>query len=141
MFDRNKSEKEIKKIDKAMEQLDIRIREDAYEIGQLFYDTNKDNEDTDSIYQKWMDSIRQLEAEKKELYKEKLKLQGLMQCEHCNSIITYGSVFCNNCGQKQEAGIALEDKKICPFCGMKNEKDADFCVSCGKRMNESKEGQ
>ena len=138
MFDK-KHDKEIKKIDKAMEKIDAEINKDAYEIGRLFYEANKENDNVDSIYQKWMDSIKQLEADKKELYKEKLKLQGLKQCGNCNSIIAYDSIFCNNCGQKQETETALEDIQICPFCGTKNNKNVNFCVGCVKQLNEREE--
>ena len=137
MFD--KSEREMKKIDKSIERLETLIRENACEIGYLFYNANKEKEDLDNTYQKWMDAIRQLEAEKKELYREKLKLQGLMQCEYCNGIISYGSTFCNHCGQR----LGTDDspaRKICQFCGVSNEANADFCVGCGKRIDERKEG-
>ncbi len=109
MFD--KSEKQIKKIDKSLEQIETQIHENIFEIGRLFYDTNKKNGGYDSIYQKEMDAIRQLEVDKKKLYDERLKLQGLMQCGHCDSIIPYGSTFCNNCGQKQENGTQTDERK------------------------------
>ena len=109
MFD--KSEKQIKKIDKSLEQIELQIHENLLEIGRLFYETNKENDGYDSIYQKGMDTIHQLEAEKKKLYDERLKLQGLMQCGHCGSIIPYGSTFCSNCGQKQEDETRMDERK------------------------------
>lgn len=134
MFDKN--EREMKKIDKSMERLEASIHENACEIGHLFYNANKEKEDLDGIYRERMDVIRRLEEEKKELFREKLKLQGLMQCEYCNGIISYGSTFCNHCGQKLGTDDTSSDKKICQFCGVSNEEDADFCVGCGKRINE-----
>lgn len=109
MFD--KSENHIKKIDKSLEQIETQIHENIFEIGRLFYETNKENDGYDSIYQKGMDAIRQLETDQKRMYGERLKLQGLMQCEYCDSIIPYGSTFCNNCGQKQGNGIQMDERK------------------------------
>lgn len=109
MFDKN--EKQIKKIDKSLEQIEAQIHENIFEIGRLFYETNKENIEYDSVYQKGMNALRQLESDKKKLYSERLKLQGLMQCEQCDSIIPYGSTFCNNCGQKQENGIQSDERK------------------------------
>lgn len=109
MFD--KGEKQIKKIDKALEQIETQIHDNIFEIGRLFYKTNKGNDGYDSIYQKGMDAILQLETDQKKMYGERLKLQGLMQCEHCNSIIPYGSTFCNNCGQKQENGTQSDERE------------------------------
>ncbi len=109
MFD--KSEKQIKKIDKSLEQIEAQIHENILEMGRLFYETNKENVEYDSIYQKGMNALRQLESDKKKLYSERLKLQGLMQCEQCGSIIPYGSTFCNNCGQKQENGTQQDERK------------------------------
>lgn len=109
MFD--KSEKQIKKIDKSLGQIEAQIHENILEIGRLFYETNKENDGYDSIYQNGMDALRQLESDKKQLYGERLKLQGLMQCEHCGTIIPYGSTFCNNCGQKQENETQPDERK------------------------------
>lgn len=81
-----------------------------------------------------MNIIGWLEAQKQGLYKEKLKLQGFMLCDHCNSIITYGSTFCNYCGQKLKTEEIFEKKKICPFCSTQVEEDAKFCVACGNQL-------
>lgn len=107
----DKSKNEIRKIDKNIDKTDAAIRENIYEIGRLFYDENKDKSVEGSPYEKWMTAIRELEAEKKGLYREKLKLQGLMQCENCNSIIVYGSTFCNHCGSKLEVSTVVEEEK------------------------------
>lgn len=120
MFDKNKNE--IKKVDKNIEKIEAMIHENFYEIGRLFYETNYGKAEEDSAYKKWMDAAGQLEAQKKELDKEKLKLQGLMKCDYCNSIINYGSVFCNRCGQKLDTDADLEKKKICLFCGAQMEE-------------------
>ncbi len=133
MFDKSKNE--MKKIEKNMDQVESRIRENICEIGRLFYDANKDKDETDDSYKDLMETVRQLEKEKKELYREKLKLQGLMQCESCNNLIAYGSTFCNHCGQKTGMNISLEKKKICPFCGTQLDEDTLFCVSCGKQLD------
>lgn len=133
MFDKNKNE--IKKIEKNIGQIETEIRENLYKIGCIFYDVNKATCDEDSVYKEQLNIIGRLEAQKQGLYKEKLKLQGLMLCDHCNSIITYGSTFCNHCGQKLETDEILEKKKICPFCSTQIEEDAKFCVVCGNQIS------
>jgi len=107
----DKSKNEIKKIDKNIGKIDVSIRDNIYEMGRLFYDENKGKSFEDSPYEKWMTAIGELEAEKQGLYREKLKLQGLMQCENCNSIISYGSTFCNHCGSKLEMNTVVEEGK------------------------------
>lgn len=102
VFDKTKNE--MKRIEKNLSQIEVRMHDTIYELGRWFYTENQDKSDENAACQEWMDALRQLEAEKKELYKDKLKLQGLMQCEHCNSIIAYGSAFCNQCGKQVEGG-------------------------------------
>ncbi len=107
----DKSKNEIKKIDKNIGKIDVAIRDNIYEMGRLFYDENKGKSVEESPYEKWMTAIGELETEKQGLYREKLKLQGLMQCENCNSIISYGSTFCNHCGSKLEMNTVVEEGK------------------------------
>lgn len=134
----SKSEKQIKKIDNAMEEIEASIHEKLYELGHMFYEINKDK-DIDVQYKGKIDSIKQFEAQKKELFKEKLAIQGLMQCESCGSVISNESVFCNNCGNKVKDDGPVINKKRCKFCGTLIEENMKFCVSCGKLVEESRE--
>lgn len=50
-----------------------------------------------------------------------------MRCQYCYSEIPEDSVFCPECGQKQEP-------PVCPECGAPIEAGAAFCSECGARL-------
>ena len=132
----NKSEKEIKKIDKDMESVESNIRQKLYELGCLYFEANKE---MDTPYKDKIDGIKQLEADKKVLYHQKLAIQGLMQCESCGTVISGESTFCNKCGQRVKADIVENNKKQCAFCGTTIEEGMKFCVNCGKPVEEGED--
>ncbi len=62
-------------------------------------------------------------------------------CENCGAIISYGSVFCNQCGKKadeksDEPGMPIEQPKTakCSQCGAALEEGSMFCTSCGTKV-------
>lgn len=80
-------------------------------------------------------------------------------CPKCNFKNSPNAKFCNNCGEKFNAGIVcpscgfendknakfcnncgfkLISKKVCPSCGFENDLNAKFCNSCGFNLNEDK---
>ena len=112
-----------------------------YQLGQLFYEENKANENVDSKYYSLVDTIAKLELNRIGFYKNKLRLQGQMMCENCGTVIPYGSIFCNSCGKRadeREAGnssAAVGSGRKCAKCGAPMEEDSLFCVSCGAKAN------
>ncbi|MCR5122480.1 MAG: zinc ribbon domain-containing protein [Ruminococcus sp.] len=79
------------------------------------------------------------------------ELRGFSKCINCGKDLTADSLFCPYCGTKVEKPkseeIAAEDvvveavnadgkkEKICPSCGFVETPDADFCSSCGARLD------
>lgn len=65
-----------------------------------------------------------------------------MRCRRCNAEIEDGSLFCSECGAKQEE-IGKEQAEVkflfCPNCGTKLEQGAMFCSECGTRLIENQE--
>ena len=63
-----------------------------------------------------------------------------MKCLFCGKEIADNSVFCTNCGKKQEK--QKEEKKevpmFCTKCGTKLKEGALFCTGCGTSVTELK---
>ena len=56
----------------------------------------------------------------------------MVKCNNCGAEVI-GSDFCFNCGEKIEKFEAGSD--ICPKCGTKNNKNTNFCVECGHKLD------
>ena len=56
----------------------------------------------------------------------------MVKCQNCGAEVV-GSDFCFNCGEKVEKFDGTTD--ICPKCGTKNNKNTNFCVECGHKLD------
>ncbi|MBQ2653224.1 MAG: zinc-ribbon domain-containing protein [Methanobrevibacter sp.] len=56
----------------------------------------------------------------------------MVKCSNCGAEVV-GSDFCFNCGEKVEKFEGTTD--ICPKCGTKNNKNTNFCVECGHKLD------
>lgn len=56
----------------------------------------------------------------------------MVKCSNCGAEVV-GSDFCFNCGEKVEKFEKSSD--ICPKCGTKNNKNTNFCVECGHKLD------
>ncbi|MHA1746931.1 MAG: zinc ribbon domain-containing protein [Promethearchaeota archaeon] len=66
-------------------------------------------------------------------------------CLYCGTSIKGDSMFCHECGRKQEGrpqGITLttkpkitKDRQICSFCGTSLPSESAFCASCGSKIS------
>ena len=107
--------KEPTEMDRVMEninQTENEIRGRIYQLGEMFYQANKEKDqgEVDEQYYAVIDLVNKLEQNRRGYYKNKLRLEGQMMCEHCGAVIPYGSMFCNVCGQRADgqagAGVA-----------------------------------
>ncbi len=105
------STKEPTEMDRVMEniaQTENEIRGRIYQLGEMFYQANKMKErgEIDEQYFSLIDLVNKLEHNRRGYYKNKLRLEGQMMCEHCGAVIPYGSMFCNICGQRADGQTA-----------------------------------
>lgn len=130
--------KEVTEMDRVMEsiaQTEEDIRQKIFELGQKYYEENKDKKEIEAPYSKLVDQIIKLDQNRKGFYKNKLRLEGQMICENCGKIIPYGSVYCSECGkkadEKQESTGEADSGLKCKKCGTSLNPGSQFCVSCG----------
>ena len=119
--------------------------EGAYlSLGKLFFEKTMDNAASEFVEQ--ISEIKE-KKEKETLWNQyRLSLDGRTICEHCGSIITSDSVFCNKCGGKiaprdfTAIGIgtnqypASPSQNLCPTCGSLLVEGAAFCEKCGMKV-------
>lgn len=94
---------EIKAIDNSLRQVEERKKNMIYQLGELYYQSNKDNESIDDSFKSKIDTINKLEYNSKVWNNRKLKTQGMRVCDGCGNILPYESFFCNRCGAKLDA--------------------------------------
>lgn len=121
--------------------VDGEIQQKIFQLGQAYYEENKEksDEELEERYAHYVQFVRKLEENRKGFYKNKLRLEGQMMCENCGAIISYGSVFCNQCGKKADEKSEDEGKPVkaetakCSQCGAELEEGSLFCTSCGAK--------
>lgn len=94
---------EIKTIDTSIRQVEEQKKECLFQLGALYFEENKNNENIDETYKKKVEVINKLEYNAKVWANRKLKLQGMRVCEGCGNQLPYESFFCNKCGAKLDA--------------------------------------
>ncbi len=139
-LNKGKEPTEMERMDANIAQVEAEIQQRYYQIGQMYYEEHKADEDKGDKYSSIVESISKLELNRTGFQKNKLRLQGQMMCESCGAIIPYGSVFCNICGQradeKQEGGAVVSNTspgRRCAVCGAAMDADSMFCTSCGSK--------
>lgn len=140
----NKQPDEMAQVEQNINQVEMDIQNKIFEMGQHFLNENRDNANLDEYYVKTIDFIKKLEQNRKGFYANKLRLQGLMMCQNCGTVIPFGSVFCSACGNKADERVeganiteeqdAQKTEKVCSKCGAKAESDAGFCALCGNKL-------
>ena len=68
---------ELERTEQNIAQVEGEIQQRVYQLGQLFYEENKANENVDSKYYSLVDTIAKLELNRMGFYKNKLRLQGI----------------------------------------------------------------
>lgn len=136
---------EMRQVIENIASVEEEIQEKIFQLGQMYYEKNKDNKETEPDFYAQIDLITKLDENRKSFYMNKLRLEGKMMCANCGAVIPYGSIFCNICGkkasEKQESeGIVEGDKvKMCSSCGAKLDEDSLFCEICGNRISDGGE--
>lgn len=133
--------KEVSDMDrvvKSISQAEADLRQKIFQLGQTYYENNKDKKELEDPYAGLVDQITKLDQNRKGFYKHKLRLEGLMICENCGKTIAYGSVYCSECGkradEKQEGTDSAEAGLKCKKCGSPLKPESLFCASCGARV-------
>ena len=149
-FDVNKETPEMRLANENLATAEKTLQEKIYELGQQFYQEHKDDEEPDETYGEMIKLIGRLDDNRIQFYQNKLQLTGQMMCENCGAIITFGSKFCNSCGENpkkrgenvsfgaapaQEAQDASENGvRKCAKCGAEIPAGDLFCTECGWRV-------
>jgi len=97
---KDNSSAEIRSIELSLKQAEEVQKNMIYELGEMFYEANKDNENADEAYKEKIDTIKKVEYNCKVWNNRKLKTQGLRMCDNCGNTLPYDSSFCNKCGYK-----------------------------------------
>lgn len=151
----SKEPTEMERVMENITRVETEIQQKIFQLGQMYYEDNKDGGNTESKYFAIVDLINKLDLNRKGFYKNKLRLEGQMMCENCGSVIPYGSMYCNVCGKKADekqenvnpsANVAADantEALKCKQCGAVLEPDSLFCVSCGAKVeaNDAVQGE
>lgn len=130
-------------MDRVMEniaQVEGELQQRIFQLGQMYYEDNKNSSEIEEKYFAMVDLINKLELNRKGFYKNKLRLEGQMMCENCGAVIPYGSMYCNICGKKadekqEDANAAANPNEArCKQCGAILDADSLFCASCGTKV-------
>lgn len=126
---------EMDRVMESITQTESELRQKLFQLGQTYYENNKDKKEIENPYAQMVEQITKLDQNRKAFYKNKLRLDGLMICENCGKTIPYGSVYCSECGkkadEKQESGETADSGLKCKKCGHPIKQDSQFCASCG----------
>lgn len=108
LFNGTKEPTEMDRVMENITQTENEIRGRIYQLGEMYYQANKakDRGEVDEQYYAIIDLVNKLEQNRRGYYKNKLRLEGQMMCEHCGAVIPYGSMFCNVCGQRADGQAA-----------------------------------
>lgn len=132
---------EMRQIVENISRVEGEIQEKIFQLGQMYYEKNKDNKEVEPDFYAQLDLITKLDENRKSFYMNKLRLEGKMMCANCGTVIPYGSIFCNICGkradEKQEGGDVPESGvRICTVCGAVLDEESLFCEKCGNRTTD-----
>lgn len=94
---------ELKTIEMNLKAVEEQKKQVIYQLGEIFYNANKDVEGLDEAYRKKIDTVCKLDYNYKVWQNRRMKMQGMRTCIGCGNVLPYDSFFCNKCGAKLEA--------------------------------------
>lgn len=59
------------------------------------------------------------------------------KCHKCGAVLTPGSDFCMECGERVVKSVSEKETIVCPVCKSVNSPESDFCMNCGSKMGMS----
>ncbi len=128
---------ELQRAMNALNQVEEELRQQIFRLGQICYGQMKDSDSVPEPYVEAVGMMRQLEAKRKDAFKNKLRLEGKVMCENCGAELPVGSVFCSLCGKRleeQAQPAPAAPRNVCPNCGQAVSGDSKFCVNCGQKL-------
>lgn len=137
---RNPQSAEMKQIVENIARVEADIQEKIFQLGQMYYEKYKENREIEPDFYEQIDLITKLDENRKSFYMNKLRLEGKMMCANCGTVIPYGSIFCNICGQRADekkegvSGPAEAGARTCSACGAQMEAGSLFCEKCGSKV-------
>lgn len=128
---------EEQRLEQQMTDVDRRMDACCLAMGKAYLDLHR--EDYEPAFASWMQSIRNLEEEKK-AYKQKwMDLKGIVICRYCGAESPKEARYCGNCGQRLSASQPQEVPKgfkQCAHCGQIQDEKIRFCMNCGAPMED-----
>lgn len=117
--------------------LDMNLKSAYEQLGKIYYENNKGG-NVEEVYKEAFERINSLYEEKQKIEIKMLAKMGKRKCEHCLSIVTIESRFCNMCGGvlAELPNDLVEEKmaslpRTCMQCGAVLDEEAVFCATCG----------
>lgn len=137
---RNPQSAEMRQIIENIARVEEDIQEKIFQLGQMYYEKNKENREIESDFYAQIDLITKLDENRKSFYMNKLRLEGKMMCANCGTVIPYGSIFCGICGKRadEKIGNGSNSTKVsvrtCTVCGAELDGESLFCEKCGSKV-------
>ena len=93
---------EVTKLNLAIAQLETEIEECFQAIGQMVYETYKDNETSAEELNEKCQIIDSKKGELAQLRQKVNALRNVKQCQSCGEINEKENIYCSKCGEKLE---------------------------------------
>lgn len=121
------------RIRKDLATIESELRNRYRDIGQKFYDENKDN--IPEAYAELFDSIVTLSNNLAAKQHELDAIDGTITCAACGKQLPKDTKFCSGCGATVvRPEVDAPRAAVCQNCGVAVAPDAAFCASCGNKV-------
>ncbi|WP_042273098.1 zinc ribbon domain-containing protein [[Clostridium] dakarense] len=131
--DNLKSKLDIKKV---INEAEVKKTNILLEMGMLTFKKIRSKEINDYSFNEFCDEILELD---KIIYESNLNINELetdkrgIFCE-CGYVANINDKFCVECGRKIQSEDNQVDLKICEHCNNEMDKDSNYCICCGNKL-------